>query len=246
MEKIAIEKSELKPFEKRLALKWEIRYFLAPGEATCRIVCDAKNRVHEIWINKTAARGPVAQPDIIHELCHAALAERIDPAFSSIYFTKRCGELTGEDRREFYQRGRMLYCAWSHTDIWVNDLRHELWPELTISDHQSYADGFLALLRSGNIEFICMTENLLGLAQYQAERERHSSGGPDLFSVPGIRIGREIAELAEFFKSLPRLKFKPRKDLKLLAKSVSRAAKILKLPIDPRMVYENGQWVWDV
>lgn len=189
-------------------------------------------------------------PDIVHKLCHCALAERVDTAFSTIWFTEKWNQISRKEPGRFSQSARMLYLAWCHVDIWVNDLRHKHWPELIAQEHSTFAQGVVILLQRHEWGMLSRSETLLGLAQHQAERERHGlSKSADLFAVlsaHGIEVEKKIKGLAEFFKFLPRLRFKPRKDLKILESSVVEVARRLEFPISPKLVFKNGLWVWDL
>ena len=186
--------------------------------------------------------------DVIHELCHCSLAEKVDPAFSTVFFTDRWNKVSHSDTNRFGQLAQMLYYAWSHVDIWVNDLRFTHWPELTTEEHKTFAQGLMIVIQRQEC-VLQSPETLLGLAQHQAEINRHNlTDSPDLFAVllaSGIKVDDQINKLAQYFESLPRLKFKPKKDLKALERSVQEVAKRLNFPINPRLVWE-GRWVWSL
>ncbi len=249
MEKYLIHPQWVVEYERVLGLHWPVVYWLVPDEMTCRVLCDGKAKLHEIWINGTTYDNlDNGLPDIVHELCHCALAERIDSAFSTVLFTEEWNKNADRDSAKFNQLARMLYFAWSHVDIWVNDLRFAHWPNLALQDQTTFANIIIGFVKRQRFEIFEKPEILLGLAQYQAERSRCRSNSPDLFSflrVKKIAVDKQILELAKHFELLPRLEFNAEKDLKVLEQSVQETAKLLNLSIKPRLVWEN-KWVWSL
>lgn len=249
MDKVQIYPQGLGEYERTLGLRWPVSYYLMPEAHTCQVVCDGKKRMCEIWINGTTYRNPdLMFADVIHELCHCSLAERIDPTFSTVFFYNKWNEISRKEEAQFGQLARMLYYAWSHVDIWVNDLRFTHWSELTKEDHNTFAQGMAAVVQAQEWRVLQSPETVLGLAQYQAERNRHHVNTPDLFAfleANGVGVDDQIRKLAIYFESLPRLKFNPRKDLKALERSVQDVAKMLNFPISPRLVWEE-RWVWSL
>ncbi len=248
-DRVQIHPQGLEEYERTLGLRWPVTYYLLPEAHTCQVVCDGQRRECEIWINGTTYRNPnLMFADVIHELCHCSLAERVDPSFSTVFFTERCNQISRKEPAKFGQMAHMLYLAWSHVDIWVNDLRSTHWPKLTAKDHNTFAQGMAAVVQAQEWRVLQSPETVLGLAQYQAERNRHNVGSPDLFAAleaSEVAVDDQIRELATYFENLPRLKFNPRKDLKALEKSVQNVAKMLNFPISPQLVWED-RWVWNL
>ena len=239
------------PYQRELALVWPVSWWHAPDQSTCRCVSDPRKQRHEIWLADSTVRAPEPSlADIVHELCHLYLAERVDAAFSTVWFSDRWNKLSRADPVRFGQAAQMLYLAWCQVDIWVNDLRHSRWPEFTAADHSSFAQGVMFLLLKQEESVLARPETLLGLTQYQAEQERHSlSGSPDLFAVllaDGKKVGKDIRRLARNFSSLPRLQYNAAEDLKILETSIAQTARQLEFPINPRLISEEGMWVWDL
>jgi len=249
MKKYKIYPKDLEQYEQALDLCWPISYWLAPEEQTCRVVCNQKSQVHEVWLSELAFQSPdLLTPDIVHELCHCAIAEQVDPVFSTIWFSEKWNQISRMEPERFGKLAQMLYLAWCHVDIWVNDLRHKHWPELMAQEYSAFAQGVVILLQRQELEVLSRPETLLSLAQHQAERERHGlTESPDLFAVlsaHGVEVEERIKGLADFFKSLPRLCFKSRKDLKILENSVVEVARRLEFPINPKLIWEKDKWVW--
>ncbi|MDI6603329.1 MAG: hypothetical protein QME57_04490 [Patescibacteria group bacterium] len=241
---------QLQPFKAKLGLRWKISYFLAPKETICRVVSNPVSQEHEIWIHPGVRRDfQFFLPDTVHELCHCKLAEAVDPIFSTIAFRKGYGELKGEAAKKFEHRARMIYWAQAHVDIWVNDLRHSHWPELTQADHESFSQSILELAQIGQWQMLESREGILGIAQHLAEVRRYGLQPVDFSSVfqgIGEKIKSAITELSEFYESLPRLSYEREKDLQTLEKSVKQAAKRLELPISPQLIEDEGRIVWQI
>jgi hypothetical protein len=249
MEKVRIFPNGLEQYEARLGLGWPVSYWLVEGE-TCRCVCDGLARMHEVWINGHTAQDPErGLPDIVHELCHCHLAERVDPAFSTAYFTEKWNGVSRNEPEKYQLAAQQLYYAWCHVDIWVNELMGRKFSELVRESHQSFARAFTFLLAQEDWSFLQSPESLLGLAQYQAERRRFGlTKTPDLFVIlreRGIEVDPRIRRLARYFQGLPKLGSGRKKDLKALEISVQEVAKTLFFSIKPRLVFEE-RWVWDL
>jgi len=249
-----VEIPELVPFVEKLGLKWSILYILAPKETTCRVVSNAETQTHKIWVHDEAiSHKELFLCDLVHELCHCKLAEAIDPIFSALSFPKRYGRLKGKLAQNFKLASHMLYLAFSLVDIWVDDLRHSLWPELTLKDYESYSKALLFFTKEEfwpEIKrFIETPENLLGIALYLADNKRRNFSPVNLDPL-FKHLSKEnkilIERLVDFYSSLPYLSYRAERDLEILEKSVKKAAKLLGFPISPRLVKEEGQMVWEI
>lgn len=251
-----MEKKEVKAplvarqYQRELALRWPVKWLVAPGQQACRCVANKRRKRHEVWLTEAATAQPeLFLADIVHELCHLHLAEQVDAVFGLVWFSEKWNQVGRADPARFSRMAQMFYLAWCQIDIWVNDLRHERWPALTAADLESFAESMAVLISRQSWEYLAEPTTLIGLAMYQAERERHTYDSADLFfalSACGIRIDEKIIKLADFFKSLPRLSYKARKDLKLVESSVAEVARRLEFPINPTLVLENELWVWDL
>lgn len=138
-----IELPFLKFYEEKLELKWKIAYFLTEGEITARIFSDPHFKIHEIRVPVNFYLNPnFYLHDLVHELCHARLAERIDPIFSGAIFRKKY--LQSKDFQKF---ATMLYFSQLHVDIWANDERHHFFPDLTFRDLKTFCISLFEILR---------------------------------------------------------------------------------------------------
>lgn len=177
------------------------------------------------------------------------VAKKLDPAFSTIWFSEKWNHISKKNPEKFDRSAQMLYLAWCHVNIWVNQIQQENCLNLKAQDMKNFAQEVDVLLREQEWETLGLPESIIAIAQYQAERERYNLDVPDLFtmlSVRGIKIDAKIKKLTDFYKSLPCFEFQVDKDLQKLETSVREVANILEFPINPRLVFEKGAWVWDL
>lgn len=240
----------LEPYVATLDLQWQVEYFLIPTESTCRITCDQTARRHEIWVHPGVIRKPdLYACDLVHELCHARLAETVDPAFATVFFSSRYANLSGKAEREFALKYRQMYFSWAHVDIWVDELRHFHFPELTATDHIGFYEAVSGMSNLGKEahEVLAAPENLLAIAVHLAEIKRLGLARQD-FSKILNQVGRTgqkiVSQMTALYTGLPRLTFEPQKDLMILSDSVRQAAAKLGFAFAPRIVEEKGRRVW--
>jgi hypothetical protein len=231
-------------------LNWLVSYSLKPDEATCRITCLPNEQRHEVWLSASAVQNPdLFLPDIVHELCHAKLAETVDVAFSTLFFRKRYGRLQGQAQLQFARKAQYLYWAWAQVDIWVNDLRHSHWSELSHVDQESFIGSLAQLIREGQAQYLNTNKAVFGLALQVAEAERHHLAVFDPAAIVdhmNQESRKTYAKLVSFYRSLPPLSFDRTHDLATLEHSVQKVAKHLRFPVSPKLVDEEGRKVWEV
>jgi hypothetical protein len=240
----------IKQYENKLNLHWPVTYWLDTEAQTCRILSDRTRQTHEVYVNGVTYRNLTSMfPDIVHELCHCCLAERIDLNFSTIFFTDKWNKRSLEKPKEFSRLANELYFAWSHVDIWVNDFRHKYWPDLTFRDYNNFMQTLKCIIQQSQFTVLQDHSILLGIAQCQAEMGRlglNDSLTPfSLLYNEGICMS-QLEDFAEYFQSLPGLKFRLKKDLKVLEKSVQIMAKKLHFSVSPQLIREKGAWVWSL
>ncbi len=235
-------------YEQALGLRWLVAYVVKPQETTCRINCQIALRRHEVWLHVGVLQDRKKfLPDVVHELCHAWLGENVDPAFATVFFSKRYGKLTGDAYAEFEQKARMLYWAHAHVDIWVNELRHRHFPELTEADAATFSGSVKALAKLGRWDDLRTRESVVSLAMYLAEAKRYPFESVNMASIlhgMGTEWKRLTLALTAFYEILPRLAYERVQDLKSFEQSVQEAAKIWEFPIEPSLVEEEGIAVW--
>ena len=238
-------------YERVLGLQWPVKYYLQPNAPTCQILSDANSKEHRVYVNGTTyGNMDIMISDVVHELGHAHLAEHIDPTFATIFFTDKWNKFSRENPEEFFRLMQELRFSWSHVDIWVNDLRHKHWPEFTLMDSTTFIQGLKFMIQTKDISFLEDPGILLGIIQCQAEMMRHGLAElPTPFSLlmdSGMDIDSQINVVVEYFETLPALKFRLKKDLRLLEDSVKRMSQELHFSIAPRLVREKGRWVWSL
>lgn len=238
-----MDKSRFASYIRRLGLRWKVEFEQDPEQMIHKICSDPEARLHRVILPARPT-----EMEVVHELCHAALAERVDPAFATLYFASSYGKLEGEEARAFYEKAQMLYGAWCHVDLWVDDLRYEHWPELALQDCKRFAQAVYGVALAKQSELLRSVEGLVGIALQIAFIERHKlTGQPDL--APVVRMLGQDAELVvdrliSILGNLPRLSFDAKRDLIALEQSVKAVAQTFGFPIEPRLVQEQGQNVW--
>jgi hypothetical protein len=236
----------------QLGLHWQVSMSVKKDIDTCRIVSDPKGKRHEIWLSSQVFDNPeLYKADVIHELCHAKISESVDPAFSTIHFSKDCSSLKGKEWDDFKAKASWLYLAWAHVDVWIDDLRHEHWPELTRKDLASAMQGSKVAWQQGQKELLSSPKGAVRTALMIASMDRNLGGKnkdkprpQSLLQAYDQKSRMLIMELANMYKKLPRLGDDRLQNLAVLEDSVQQAVGIMKLPIKPSMVEEEGQAVW--
>lgn len=239
-----------------LGLSWDLSFWFVPrtepgGSFPVRILCDPVKKTHEVWVNQEPMNNlSLFIPDLVHELCHASLAERVDGVFATSRFGPESNRLDCEDPDEFVCRASELFLAKAHEDIWINDLRHAHWPEISQQDADSFAQSAFELTRQNQWEGLRQPTSILGLALQLAEVKRHHLRPIDISPLLRRGLGRDvwrfITETSEFYESLARLQNNRGQDLVIFEASVQEAARKFGLSIHPRLIEGEGQAVWEV
>jgi hypothetical protein len=238
---------EFDPYIEALGLKWQVSYIVDPTAPTCRILSDGKDMRHTVRLTAYAAVAVERYvPDIVHELCHAHLAETVDPAFASVFYSRQS---ISQAMTIFANKAKMVYWSVAHMDIWVDDIRHARWPNFTSKDLNYFGERVNALARNGSWRAISVPEIILGIAVTLAESKRFGIPAPDLsFPIAGLeeKYGNVLAKLRVFYENLPALPKDRAEALRILEESVAAVAQIIRVPFIPRLVREQGLHVWDV
>ena len=247
----------LRSYEQALGLQWPITYSIDYSGKLDRLRVLSFSREHAIQLTLNSYIEPEKNKDMmVHELCHAALAERIDPAFASALFLKKYRELKGEEEKKFSQATREFYLAWCHIDLWVDALRDSLWPELTQQGHKSFVQAMQGLARAGERDAFRQPDNIIAMALNSLEGKKYGFPPFNIKKALGKETGEEVARpvrlLSQYYESLPPLSYNREEDLALLQRSVQGAAAVLKrvgiLPklIQPTIQAEEGRYVWSL
>jgi len=241
---------EWKKAELKLQLEWSLCYQQRKDIETCKIISDPEEENHIILIRPEVFNNlDLYRIDVFHELCHAKLSEVVSPAFSTLYFKKECGKLDGEAKKEFQRMAQMLYLAWAHVDIWVNDLRHENWPELTRQDIESFRKNVEKLSVGNFPEILGNLQTIIGIAINKAETNRHFSHSkkkpkPLNMNFLDRKTMDLINKLAKYYETLPKLKMEESEDIAMLENSVQKVVNIFGFPIKPTLTREDSRSVW--
>jgi hypothetical protein len=141
----------------------------------------------------------------------------------------------------------MLYFSQLHVDIWANDERHHFFPDLTFRDLKTFCISLFEILRKIRLEVSLDTTIALGIQL--AEINRYHLPSQDFLSLLQKlpkKLLNLVQVLSKFYQSLPPLSYEPEKDLKVFENSVKQSAKILKFPISPSLMKEEGRIVWKI
>lgn len=232
-----------RPYIGRLNLSWPVSFVQDNDEIAHRVLSDLSAKRHIVTLPEIPT-----EVDLVHELCHAALAERIDPNFATAYFANKYGDLCDKDISAFKKEAEMFYCSWCFIDLWVDELRHEYWPELTKDDHESFARGVYGLVLSGQTDHLRSIGGLMGISLQVAFQERNEIEPVGDLSPAIKALGQEatlaIDRLTSILKSLPRLSYNTKDDLVVLEKSVGKFAQAFDFPISPKLIFEEDRNVW--
>lgn len=242
----------LTPYVQKLGLRWPIRHVHRPGgRALVSII--SRQGLHEIRHSESTAINIFETPgtyspllgSFVHELCHAYLAERIDPIFSGAKFLRRWARATRRERGRFVQKQQLFFSFDGRVvDLWVNDVYNEFWPDL----YQTHRHRYGFLLAHGH------TVPFGSIALYLAEARRHHLPHFDVSHVehrsiyPGDEMWTEetAASFSRHLESLPQLAFRRDSDLRAYEEADQKAAQLLRFPINPRLIKEDNQMVWEL
>ncbi|MCD6412436.1 hypothetical protein J7K91_02045 [bacterium] len=235
-------------YEKEIDLEWPVVYRVK-DVSTCQVTSSPKEKIHEIWIHEWVLYNfDFFLPDVLHELCHCKLAETVDPLFSRTAFpSKYLPKIREKEEILVY-----LGYATKHIDLWVNELRHQYWPEVTFLDHQTFFSSVERMMKESKFSQLFTFEGVFSLAFCLAEEKRYSlkeitSITSFLKFLPDYLVFF-ISKISKFLESLPSLSYEKEKDLKLLESSTQKFCQLLMLPITPYIEFDEKEdlYLWKI
>lgn len=238
--------------QRRLDLSWPVDYRKDMAAKTCRIDSDPSTRRHLVTLPTSALDNVSAwRPSLAHELCHAYLAENVDPIFSAWRFPKRYSEFTGHQLAELNRRAQEMYLSTSFLiDVWVDDLRHRYWPDLTSQELAGTAEDLRYAVRIGCAKGLGEEgSRVMAIALHVVSSERHGGQAAQMDEVNRAlpaEIGALIREVAQFMQTVPRLSYNRAQDLQLLERYAQESARLLNAPFVPHLAEEEGVVVWEI
>jgi len=257
MNKMRVSAPQLAPFVAELGIKWDVSFWHVPsseawGNFPVRIECIPREKAHEIAVNDGVMRSPAwFIADLVGALCRASLAERVDPCFATSRFGPASRRLDTQDPEKFRVLYNRFFLIHAHADVWVGDVMHSHWPEISRQDSESLVGSAIGLAQDGQWEMIQSPTSLLGLGLNLGEIRRHDLDVADI--SPALRgLGRAqrafVFRFADFCRNLPRLSYNREQDLRLLERTVSESARLQGLSLQPRLIEdpEQRQAVWEV
>jgi hypothetical protein len=248
-------------FHKLLDLKYPVFYFIKDIEGTAQIVTDILGKRHLVIISPLVKARPENHiPDFAHELCHAKFSEELDSIFSTLRFPRKYRNLSGEERSNFVRNAQIAEICQAYVDVWINDLRFEIDPSLTIEENDGVIRGIKIIAESGDMSLLTKPTAVISLAMVLAEQRRHKLKMPNILSIMKT-YGREfdkINKLRDMMMKLPRItngegRFLPdirEKAIKAFEENAQKVSDILGYPIKPYLIdepLEGGGMikVWD-
>ncbi len=216
-------------YEQQLGLQWPIAYTVdySGKEDTAHIASFSGEHAIQLPLSFFIEQQKYKDL-IVHELCHAALAERLDPAFASAIFFKKYGQLKGDEAQKFTKAVEQFYLAWCHIDLWVDKLRHSLWPDLTEQGHRNFVQAMQVLARARQSDAFQEPKNIIAIALNSLEEKRYGFSPFNVRKAAGEEVARPVRQLAAYYETLPPLSGRRVEDLALLQSSVQGAARMLK------------------
>ena len=254
---------KLTNFVRSLGIKWKIVVTYKGGMHGAAMLTDPSNKTHEILLSTNIMHNIKDNlPDIAHELCHARFSEELDPIYSALLFQGHYGKLepNSQESKNFTRKKNMLETCQSWVDIWINELRNNLWPELTVQDSDRFMEGLSRLQQTGNLLRYWDDTHTLVLAMILAEQKIYK-GREYAIGFLMKALGnewRKVKKLRDLFEKLPRftnggLQFTEQAKMNGLVefeRVVREVAKIFNYPIRPTIKKElvpSGERVnvWD-
>lgn len=140
-------------------------------------------------------------------MCHAKFSEQLDPIFSTVRFSRKYGKLSEEEYAEFAKKAQMVELCQSYVDVWINDLRFEIDPDLTREENDSVIENVKKAVEFGDSSIVKDPRITIAIAMVLAEQRRHKLKMPNVLSIMKM-YGKEwqkINDLRDMMAKLPRI-----------------------------------------
>lgn len=241
---------QLDDFSKQLGIQYPVSYYVRNLRGTAEILTDISGKRHMILMSPLVNANPQGYiPDITHELCHAKFSEQLDPIFSTVRFPRKYGQLSEQEYAEFAKNAQLVELCQSYVDIWINDLRFEIDPDLTLEENDSVLENAKSAVEFGDPSIVTDPRKAISIAMVLAEQRRHKLKMPNVVSIMKM-YGKEwqkIIKLRDMMATLPRFtdgkgNFLPDiKDiaLKSFEENAQKVSDILGYPIKPYLIDES-------
>ncbi len=153
----------------------------------------------------------------------------------------------GKNPQDLHRASAQLSLCYSHTSIWANDIRHALWPHLSVEDHTQYACYVKDMAHMRNEKFFQDGQNLISLALYRAQSIRYKTRvvlGADVTNAISPHLRNFVSQMTAFYHRIPHLREDKKENISLLERTLAMAAQRLGFPIEPLLCEESGRLVW--
>ena len=268
-QKLEYIKKKIREYSKHFQLQWNIRLNI-------KALKDFENdsypeiKMHEIFLIPDTVKNfnsnPLNLGKLVHELCHLNLAERIDPVFSSLIYSREYGQY-GEYLDA--QKNLMLYIVWRIVvEFWACDLFWKTFPKMGKIDHIGNIELFkqnvndfqnlgpnkkfkwTILQNSPDIEFFTgyageIAREIVLTERFNLEPFDYSH----LINPFGKQFVALTKNLEKFYRSkfFLKLSYNKENDVKLIFDSIKEAVSIFVFPIRPSLIMaEDGIYEWKV
>ncbi len=197
--------------------------------------------------------------NMLHELCHAHLAEKIDPTFA--------GTTSYKDniRQDGFSNSQVFSSLDTHlSNVWVNDIFQNNWPKIFRAHNQNYINNITRINKLIGPERLVQEDIYLfphKLSGYISDANRHdiNINFKNLTPFKPItsvhKFGDEqiinyswedVKNLAEYWTNLPKVDTDREVSLTNYEEAAQKSTEILRLPIKPKLIEEDGIKIWSV
>lgn len=220
-----------------LGITQPVNFIVTDQVGSCRVASMPDG--HDVYVPvRQVMDWQKIEPDLVHELCHLQLSERISSLLTHLPFHPDL-----QQQACFTQRAGQVKEAWDWVDIWVNTLRHRHWPRLSKEDIISLKDVLMKVPpQHYDADMLMVT---VALTIVEARR----------FDVQGFNVRNRIRKhsremwqtiqsLVEVYNQLPDLTYDADVDVPIMLMFTQRTAEILEFDFVPNLVEFEGALVW--
>jgi len=230
-----------KKYEEILGLRWPVEYAHSFSAPTFGIDTDPFLKKYKVILcNLISVDNKKFESSVVHELIHAFLAERIDPAFAGYYYhIVNSVNMSAEQKTT---RINKLYLSWAHVDIWVDELLNKFFPNPMVEENELYVNT-LRKMANHRPEELRLPIFYVPIAIHMAVASRSKTERGNLspvFRALGGELTDLVNKLSDFYTSLHSLSFNRKNDLLLLEESVQTSALIQKFDFVPQLLEEQN------
>lgn len=240
-------RARLDPYIQTLGLRWPLSVVInnAVGGA-CALLTFPLHNKHTFCIHPKIAGDYQAHAVVLtRALCRARLAELLDPMFTSVVWgPQRSSVSLNADEVE------LTHVVTHILGVWACDLRHELWPDLSVEEMAYYGQHTARKDRAEINQVLETNTNfVLEIAEIMALAHRHVYDARALEPmIAMIDLPQKVLleYLSDFFVALPRLdRANLSTALHQLEKAAGELVKLLSHEFAPT-IHKREYYFWTV